>query len=236
MKRLIVAVAGTCLITAAATAVGAGWYFGQERPEEGAGVGGVLHEHGRRGGGADGLRWLFEKVKSENHFSLDIACYNNYYARVPHGLQNELKQTKPFQSLEVEAMLSIARTAAMLEHGVAQALKPFGLTPTQYNVLRILRGAGTDGLCRNEVGARLIAPVPDVTRLLDRMEDTGLLTRERSSQDRRYVSTRITRKGLDLLDRLEAPIEALTREQMSHLGKRNLKVLVDVLRAAREKL
>src|SRR4051794_8759267 len=95
------------------------------------------------------------------------------------GLQSELKQTKPFRSLEEEAPLNIARTAAVLEHALAQALKPYDITPTQYNVLRILRGAGRDGLCRNEVGERLVTRVPDVTRLLDRMEEQGLLARER---------------------------------------------------------
>jgi DNA-binding MarR family transcriptional regulator len=155
---------------------------------------------------------------------------------VPKGLQQELKQTKPFQSLEVEAALSIARTAAKLDHSVAQALKPFGLTPTQYNVLRILRGAGVEGLCRNAVGERLVAPVPDVTRLLDRMEDAALISRERSGTDRRYVTTRITRKGLDLLDQIDAPLTALSQEQLGHLGRRNLRVLVDVLTKAREKL
>ena len=155
---------------------------------------------------------------------------------MPDGLQKELKQTKPFPSLEAEALLSIARTAARLDHGVAQALKPYGLTPTQYNVLRILRGAGAEGLCRNEVGERLVAPVPDVTRLLDRMEDTGVIRRERSGADRRYVTTRITRKGLDLLGQLDQPLEALGRAQLGHLGKRNLQALIDVLTRAREKL
>jgi len=155
---------------------------------------------------------------------------------VPGGLQKELRQTKPFRSLEVEAALSIARTAARLDHGVAQALKPFGLTPTQYNVLRILRGAGAEGLCRNAVGERLVAPVPDVTRLLDRMEDAALISRERSGTDRRFVTTRITGKGLDLLDQIDAPLAALHQRQLGHLGKRNLKVLVDVLTEARERL
>ena len=103
--------------------------------------------------------------------------------------------TKPFKSVEEEALLSIARTAALIEHAGAEAFKPFNLTITQYNVLRILRGAGTDGLCRNEVGERLVTKVPDVTRLLDRMEAAGLIVRTRGGQDRRYVATRITEAG-----------------------------------------
>src|SRR5215218_10993455 len=102
------------------------------------------------------------------------------------SLQDELKQRKPW-SLEEEAYLNISRTAAVLEHALVQALKPFDITPTQYNVLRILRGAGPDGLCRNEVGERLVRRVPDVTRLLDRMEDGGLIARRRGKDDRRYV-------------------------------------------------
>jgi hypothetical protein len=100
---------------------------------------------------------------------------------MPPRLQDELKQTKPFASLEQEALLSIERTAAVLRHQLGEELKPLGVTPTQYNVLRILRGAGPAGLCRNEIRDRLVAQVPDVTRLLDRMEDAGLIVRGRDS-------------------------------------------------------
>ena len=101
---------------------------------------------------------------------LDNECDNTYTFLVTQTLQDELKQARPFKQVEEEAYLSIMRTAALLEHQVAQALKPHGVTATQYNVLRILRGAGSEGLCRNEVGDRLVTTVPDVTRLLDRME------------------------------------------------------------------
>src|SRR5581483_8416762 len=96
-----------------------------------------------------------------------------------------------FKSLEEEAHLSIQRTAALLEHTFEAALKPHRITATQYNVLRILRGAEPDGLCRNEIGQRLVRQVPDVTRLLDRLEDAKLISRQRGAQDRRYVTTRI---------------------------------------------
>ena len=112
-------------------------------------------------------------------------------------LQDELKQTRPFELLEEEVYLSVIRTAAALERQFAQVLKPFGLTHTQYNVLRILRGAGDEGLCRNEVGARLLREVPDVTRLLDRMKQMRLIRRQRADTDRRLVRTHITPKGLD---------------------------------------
>src|SRR5947208_2507840 len=108
---------------------------------------------------------------------------------MPSNLRAEIKQTKPFASLEEEALLSIQRTAAVLDHWIDDALKPYGITPTQYNVLRILRGAGKLGLCRNEVRDRLVAQVPDVTRLLDRLEESSLIERERGTSDRRLVAT-----------------------------------------------
>lgn len=151
------------------------------------------------------------------------------------GLGAELKQTKPFESLEVEAALSIARTAAVFEHQAAQALKPYHLTLSQYNVLRILRGAGAEGLCRNEVGSRLITQVPDVTRLLDRMEDAGLISRQRGSEDRRYVTTRSTRKGLDLVGKLDQPIKELHQAQLGHVSKKTLRALIDALAEVRAK-
>jgi len=150
-------------------------------------------------------------------------------------LQAELKQTKPFRVLEEEAFLNIVRTAAVLERAMAQALKPFGVTPTQYNVLRILRGAEPTGLCRNEVGTRLVTSVPDVTRLLDRMEELGLIGRQRSSDDRRYVTTRLTRQGLDLVNRLDAVVAGHHRAQLGHLDRKTLRAIVELLSAARDK-
>jgi len=151
------------------------------------------------------------------------------------ALAAELKQNKPFESLEVEAVLSSARTAAIFEHQAAQALKPYHLSLSQYNVLRILRGAGADGLCRNDVGSRLITQVPDVTRLLDRMEEAGLISRERGSNDRRFVTTRITRKGLDLVGKIDKPITDLHQQQLGHVSKKTLRVLIDALAEVRAK-
>lgn len=148
---------------------------------------------------------------------------------MPSRLHAEIKQGRPFRSVREEAVLSVARTAAMLEHSAAQALKPHGLTPTQYNVLRILRGAGDEGLCRNDVGARLVRPVPDVTRLLDRMEETGLIARQRSGRDRRYVTTTITQAGLALLARIDKEIDDLHRRQIGHVPDERLQTLVALL-------
>jgi DNA-binding MarR family transcriptional regulator len=148
-------------------------------------------------------------------------------------LRDEIRQTRPFDSLEQEALLAVERTAAVLMHGFADSLKPHGITPTQYNVLRILRGAGPAGLCRNEIRDRLVAQVPDATRLLDRMEGAGLVERERAEQDRRLVTTRITRQGLQLLKRLDTPVLDTHRRQLGHLSAAQLRSLIDLLAAAR---
>jgi len=150
-------------------------------------------------------------------------------------LQEEIRQSKPFRCVEEEAYLSIVRTAAMLEHSLAQALKPFEITPTQYNVLSILRGAGSEGLCRNEVGGRLVTAMPDVTRLLDRMEDMGLIVRQRSTVDRRVVSTRLTKKGLELVGRVDATVVGIHERQFRGVDKRGLKTLVGILGDIRER-
>jgi DNA-binding MarR family transcriptional regulator len=149
-------------------------------------------------------------------------------------LQLELKQTRAFRSPEEEAYLSIQRTAAILEHAFESALKEFGITATQYNVLRILRGAGPDGLCRNEIGERLIRRVPDVTRLLDRLEDMHLIARA-GGDDRRFVTTRITQGGLKVLERLERVVAGIHDEQLGHLGAARLRTLIGLLAAVRHR-
>lgn len=150
-------------------------------------------------------------------------------------LKEEIKQNRPFVSLEQEAMLSIQRTDAMLGYAIIEALKPFDITPTQYNVLRILRGAGIEGLCREDIRERLIAQVPDVTRLIDRLEQVGFVDRARDSNDRRLVNTRITESGMDLLKKLDAPVNAAHEQQLGHLTKAELKTLIGLLAKARTK-
>jgi DNA-binding MarR family transcriptional regulator len=149
------------------------------------------------------------------------------------SLQAEIKQTRPFKSREEETLLNVERTAAVLLHRLAETFKPFDITPTQYNVLRILRGAGSIGLCRNEIRDRLIAQVPDVTRLLDRLVDAGLVARERASDDRRIVTTRITKQGLKLLDRLDMPVADAQRRALGHMSASEMQTLIDLLALAR---
>jgi DNA-binding MarR family transcriptional regulator len=154
---------------------------------------------------------------------------------VTSTLQAELKQHKPFKSLEEEAHLSIQRTAALLEHAFESALKPHRITGTQYNVLRILRGAEPDGLCRNEIGTRLVRQVPDVTRLLDRLEEAKLIARTRGGEDRRFVLTRITRGGLKLLYQVQHRIDEIHAGQLGHLNDAQLRQLIALLAVVRDR-
>jgi DNA-binding MarR family transcriptional regulator len=149
-------------------------------------------------------------------------------------LQDEIRQTRPFDSAEQEAQLSIERTAAVLGHATAEVMKPFGITPTQYNALRILRGAGDKGLCRNEIRDRLVAQVPDATRLLDRMEAAGLIRRERDATDRRFVTTRITAEGLRVVNELDGPVAELHRRRLGVLAADELRTLISLLARVRD--
>ena len=149
-------------------------------------------------------------------------------------LQEDLRQTRPFSSLQQEAYLSVVRTTSALTDRVEDLLKPYGISATQYNVLRILRGAGEGGLCRNELRDRMLTRMPDMTRLLDRMEEAGLVTRARERDDRRMVLTRITARGQELLGELDRPMSDLHRDQLSRLTDEQLRALIDLLTAVRE--
>ena len=149
-------------------------------------------------------------------------------------LQNEIKQQKPFPSLEGEAYLNLLRTADALARDMEEILKPAGLSGTQYNVLRILRGVGEQGLCCRDVAERMITRDPDITRLLDRMERRGLLARSRDSRDRRVITVRITAAGHKLLKDLDGPMAEYNRKLLSHMDKADLRKLVELLEAARE--
>ena len=145
----------------------------------------------------------------------------------------EIKQKKPVRLREEEAFVNLLRTADALLQGVAETLKPLGLSPTQYNVLRILRGAEPKGLACREISQRMITRDPDVTRLLDRLEDRGLAERTKSLEDRRVIRTRITDAGLQILETLDAPIGDLHTRQLGHLNSAKLRALIDLLEQAR---
>ena len=149
-------------------------------------------------------------------------------------LKDEIKQGKPFESLQAEVFLNLMRTADVLSRGQEAILKLAGLSHTQYNVLRILRGAGEQGLCCREVGERMITRDPDITRLLDRLERRGFLARNRDSKDRRVITVRITPAGQKVLKDLDGPMTEYNRKLLSHMDKGDLRKLSELLEAARE--
>ncbi len=150
------------------------------------------------------------------------------------GLRKEIKQTKPFRLIEQEAYLNIVRTAEVLTSELAEILKRHSISPAQYNVLRILRGAGETALACREVSERMLTRDPDITRLLDRLETAGLVVRTRDPKDRRVLLPRITPRGLETLAALDAPIDEAHVRRLGPLGKKNLKALIDLLEKIRE--
>ena len=150
-------------------------------------------------------------------------------------LQKEIKKRRPFESLHEEALLGLLRTNDQFGIRFARLFREHGLTPSQYNVLRILRGEGRPLPCL-EIADRLIATVPGITGLIDRLEGLGLVTRERSTEDRRVVFVAITPKALDLLARLDEPVKALHRRLLGHLTAAELADLIRLLEKARRPL
>ena len=141
-------------------------------------------------------------------------------------------QGQRLPSREEAAFLDLLRTTDMLSRGLMPVLKAGDLSSTQYNVLRILRGSPA-GLPCGEIGCRMITRDPDITRLLDRLEKRGLISRCRETKDRRMVMARITPAGLQLLGRLDAPVQEAHRRQLGHLGLGRLRALAELLHAAR---
>ena len=138
-------------------------------------------------------------------------------------------------SPEETAFLDLLRTSDLLTRSAVEVLKAEDLSSTQYNVLRILRGA-PQGLPCGEIAGRLITRDPDVTRLLDRMEKRGLISRARESRDRRLVLVRLAPEGRKLVDRLDEPVQTMHRKLLGHLGKERLRALAELLAAARAKV
>jgi DNA-binding MarR family transcriptional regulator len=149
-------------------------------------------------------------------------------------LQQEIKQSKPFADRRAEAFLNLQRSADFLMQELNEALKPASLTPTQYNVLRILRGAMPEGLACREIGERLITRDPDLTRLLDRMEKRKLVDRCREERDRRIVTVRITPQGLEALDGLDEALQGLIKKQFRNFDEARLDLLIELLESLRD--
>jgi DNA-binding MarR family transcriptional regulator len=149
-------------------------------------------------------------------------------------LRTSIKQRKPFESPEQEVFLEVLRTGTALLQDLVELLKDFDITQPQYNVLRILRGAGAAGLPSGEVGGRMVASrEPDVTRLLVRMEGRGLIRRDRRPENRRIVMARLSDKGLRLVNALDEPVRRMHMRQLHHMSRRELDTLATLLERAR---
>ncbi len=152
----------------------------------------------------------------------------------PGKLQQELKKRQPFQSLEQEAILNLARTNDQVQILFERLFRAYeDLTPSQYNILRILRGEGQP-MQILEIAERTITVVPGITGLIDRLERKGLVQRERSTEDRRVINVRITDKALELLGRIDEPLGQLHQEVIANLSREEMKELIRVLEKIRE--
>ncbi|QYK48224.1 MAG: MarR family transcriptional regulator [Phycisphaeraceae bacterium] len=147
------------------------------------------------------------------------------------SLQRELHKKSPFASISQEAYIALQRTSGILSADFQRLLKPHGLSEATYNVLRILRGAIAEDGTRtcSEIGEHMVTPVPDVTRLIDRLEDQGLVRRARDGNDRRITRVKITRAGLDILAALDKPVLRAHKEQLGHVSQRDLGQLLVLL-------
>jgi DNA-binding MarR family transcriptional regulator len=145
------------------------------------------------------------------------------------ALQREIRQKKPFRSVSQEAVLGILRTADVVRRFLARVLEPYDVTPQQYNVLRILRGAGDEGLPTLTIGERMLEDSPGVTRLIDRLIAKGLVTRARSKEDRRQVLCRIAPLGLDLLAQMDGVVDAQDDTALGMLTPDEQKELIRLL-------
>lgn len=153
------------------------------------------------------------------------------------ALQVEIQQSAPFSSQQEEAILAIARTADVLRRRITALIEPYGVTEQQYNVLRILRGAGRDGLPTLGIAGRMIEQTPGITRMIDRLEVKGLVSRERGCQDRRQVLCRISQAGLDLVSAIDEPLRKWGLTALGPLKQEETDELIRTLariRAVRE--
>jgi DNA-binding MarR family transcriptional regulator len=154
-------------------------------------------------------------------------------SRPRSAVQEEIRQRRPFSSQAEEAVVALVRTADLLRRALTHIVEPRGLTLQQYNVLRILRGAGAEGLPTLEIAGRMIEQAPGVTRLLDRLQAKGLVRRQRSAEDRRQIRCWITPAGLELLERLEAAMQEGGRAFMAPLAATDLATFIRLLDALR---
>jgi DNA-binding MarR family transcriptional regulator len=149
-------------------------------------------------------------------------------------LQLEMQRTHPFDSVQQEVFLNIVRTADRLVRGFDELFKPWKLSVTQYNVLRILRFGGENGLSCKQIGERMLTRDPDITRLLNRLEARNLISRQRGAADRRVVAVRITPDGITLLNELDKPVMDYHNQQMAQMNEPQLGQVIELMEAIRE--
>jgi DNA-binding MarR family transcriptional regulator len=152
------------------------------------------------------------------------------------SLGEEIGKRDPFELLEQEVSLNLLRTLDSLQSEFHQFFSAHGLSGPQYNVLRILRGHGGDGVASQVIASQMITRTPDITRLVDRLAEAGLVCRAKTSQDRRVVLVCITPAGLELLARIDQPLLDLHRRQLSHMGRDELETLNRLLVRARSRV
>lgn len=150
------------------------------------------------------------------------------------NLQDEIGKKKPFELAEEEAYLNVRRTAATLESFFGKLFRKSGLSEATYNVLRILRSAGDEGRCWSDIREDLVVQVPDVTRLIDRLEKAGHVERVRCDKDRRKVYVRITAQGREIVESLDDPVRQLLRERLGHVSEADLRRLSRLLERVRD--
>jgi DNA-binding MarR family transcriptional regulator len=150
------------------------------------------------------------------------------------ALKEEIAQQQPFSSIEEEALLNIMRTSDCLHRAIQRRTRHWGVTSTQYNVLRILRGAQPEGLTCSAIGERMITAVPDITRLLGRMKVLKLIRQQRDKRDRRVVWTQISAAGLELLGKMDDEISRMPGELLGHLKGEEISEFIRLLEVARK--
>ena len=149
------------------------------------------------------------------------------------GLKEEIRQERPFSSKEEEALLNLMRTSDCLQRAFQRRSRDWGVTSTQYNVLRILRGAQPQGLTCSAIGERMITEVPDITRLLARLKKMRLIRQQRDKHDRRVIWTHISASGLELLSQMDPVIDQAPRDLLGHLSEAEQSELIRLLEKAR---
>ena len=157
-------------------------------------------------------------------------------AKKPVSLREEIRQTKPFESPTQEAILSVYRTSDVLQRRFVKLVEPHGISLQQYNVLRILRGAGKEGTPTLDIAERMVEKTPGITRLLDKLEAKHLVRRKRCPEDRRQVLCWITDAGLNLLAELDKPVVQASVSSLQSLTQGELKQLISILEKVRAEL